>query len=278
MSFAPVLPAGGLIGFRFLERSYESQLARFSRAPDIDRAVRDFIDRAGEVRSAADLVADRRLLRVALGAFGLDDEIGKGALIRRVLEEGTLDPSSFANRLADPAWKELSAALGFGDIGGRLGDEAVRRNLAERFRERQFERAVGEADVDLRLALNFRREIGRIAVRPGVDRSGWFQIMGSAPLRAVIEGALGLPESFGKLEIDAQRSILEDRARRIFGSESPNIFADREIRDRAVQRFLLNAQATASGRAIGGGSTALQLLTAGGLGNVGRASLFQSRL
>ena len=45
------------------------------------------------MKSAADLVADRRLLKVALGAFGLEGEIDKKAFIRKVLEEGTDRPS-----------------------------------------------------------------------------------------------------------------------------------------------------------------------------------------
>ncbi|MDT8345247.1 MAG: DUF1217 domain-containing protein [Thermohalobaculum sp.] len=276
MPFPPAIPAGGLVGFRFLTRTFEAQFAQFSRSPDIEREVQDFIARAGEIASAEELVQDTRLLRVALGAFGLEDEIGKRAFIRRILEQGTTEPEAFANRLANPVWREFSAALGFGDLGSTLGSESVRRDLAQQFRVRQFERSVGEVDVDLRLALNFKREIGQFAAGSGSDAAIWFRILGSPPVRQVIEGVFALPGSFGQLDLDAQREILESRAQRLFGDSSPRVFADPAVADRAVQRFLLNAQIAAGAVNASPGSTALTLLTSGGLGGGARANLFRS--
>ncbi|MBK0398114.1 DUF1217 domain-containing protein [Limibaculum sp. M0105] len=278
MPFLAAIPTGGLTGFRFLTRTYEAQLEQFSRSPDVERDVEDFIERAAAVTSAAELVQDTRLLRVALGAFGLEDEIGKRAFIRRILEEGAIDPDAFANRLADPVWREFSAALGFGDLGSALTSETTRRELAERFRERQFERAVGEVDVDLRLALNFQREIGSIAAAGGSDKAAWFRILGSPPLRQVIEGMFSLPSSFGQLDLDKQVETLEARSRSMFGSASPAVFRDAEVVEKAVSRFLLNAQLSASAQGIGPATTALTLLRSGGLGAGARVSLIISGL
>ncbi|MCL5778910.1 DUF1217 domain-containing protein [Limibaculum sp. FT325] len=276
MPFAPAIPAGGLAGFRFLTRTFEAQLAQFSRSPDIDRDVQDFIARAGQIGSAEELVRDTRLLRVALGAFGLEDEIGKRALVRRVLEEGTLDPDAFANRLANPVWREFSAALGFGDLGSFLGSETTRREIADRYRVRQFERAVGDVDVDLRLTLNFRREIGAVAAGAQSDAAIWFRILGSPPLREVIEGVFALPSGFSRLDLDAQRQILADRSRAAFGSASPKVFRSSEVAERAATRFLLNAQIRQGQAAIGPGATALALLGSAGLGVGARANLLRS--
>ena len=79
---------------------------------------------AATIPSAADLVADRRLLKVALGAFGLEGEIDKRAFMRKVLDEGTIDPKAFANRLTDPAFRKLAEAFGFGNPGGARTNEA----------------------------------------------------------------------------------------------------------------------------------------------------------
>ena len=59
--------------------------------------------RSGRIASAEALVKDRRLLTVALGAFGLDGEIDKKFFIRKVLEGGTEASDSLANRPYDPA-------------------------------------------------------------------------------------------------------------------------------------------------------------------------------
>jgi hypothetical protein len=276
MPFAPVVPVGGLAGLRFVERTYARQLDTFGQSPEIRGEIDHFLAHAGEARTAEALVGDRRLLRVALGAFGLEDEVDKRAFIRRVLEEGTLDPRALANRLADPAWREFSRALGYGDLGGLLGLAGVRQDIVERFRLRQFERAVGESDVNLRLALNFKREIGAAASAPG--EAGWLRILGSRPLRRVIEGAYGLPARFATLDIDRQRAVLEELTGRMFGASSPAILAAPENADRLVRRFLALAEAGAGPAPATRGAAALALMQAGGLGLRARAGLFASGL
>jgi len=278
MAFSPALPGGGIAGLRFLDRTYASQLDAFSKSPSVERDLQHFLEHASEATNVEQLVADRRLLRVVLGAYGLDDEIGKRAFVRQVLEQGTLDPASLGNRLADPAWREMSAALGFGDFGGEFWRPAKREEIAERYRVRQFERAIGDLDVNLRLVLNFRREIPLIANGSDADGTGWFRVMGSRPLRTVIEGALGLPDSFGKLDIDRQRDELENRAARAFGSPSPSVFRDPSKIEAAVSRFLAVAGTTAGTAAVSPGSTALALLSGSGVGSAGRVNLFVSRL
>ncbi|MEO0819218.1 MAG: DUF1217 domain-containing protein [Pseudomonadota bacterium] len=278
MTFAPSIPAGGVVGLRLLERSYDAQFEAFSRSPEVQRDIDAFLERAGTISTAEELVGDTQLLRVGLGAFGLEEELPKRALIRRVLEENTFARESLVNRLVDPAWKNFSEAIGFGDFGGLLNQESVRRDIAERYRVRQFERAVGEVDVDLRLVLNFRREIGDIASASDADRSGWFRIVGSEPLRRVVFGALNLPDSFARLDIDEQATRLSERAEQVFGNGSPAIFADNEAVETAVNRFLLNAQIASGPGPSAPGATALTLLQSSGLGTGASQNLFASRL
>ena len=276
MAFAPVVPFGGLLGFRFVERTFDAQFEAFGKSPDIQREIDYFLEHAGEATTAEALVADRRLLRVALGAFGLDDEVDKRAFIRKILEDGTIDPEALANRLSDPAWAEFSQALGYGDLGGLLVFDNTRQDIAEQFRLRQFERAIGDADVDIRLALNFRRQIREIATDPGVETSGWLKVLGSKPLRSVIEGAYNLPIAFGLIDIDRQVGDLEARTGQLFGSESPAVFASDENIDDLLRRFLLSAQLRGGISPSAPGATALILLQAGGLGTGGSANLFAS--
>ena len=277
MSFQPVIPAGGLAGLRFLDRTYDRQFALFNRDPLLRRDIEHFREVAPGIDSAAALVTDTRALRVALGAFGLEEELPKRAFVRKVLEEGTLDPRALANRLADPAWKTFAAALGFGDLGSTLGREGVREELVERFRVRQFERATGDVDVNMRLALNFRREIGRIAESGSVETGGWFRVMGSRPLRAVIEKALGLPSQFGALDVDAQRGELERLSRKRFGGESPAVFRDPAKVEEAIRVFLARAQAEAGPTGATRGATALTLLQSAAIGPAASGNLFASR-
>ena len=137
MNFQPVLPLGGYSGWLFLERTADAQRETFSESAAIVRVTDAFRERIGDITSAADLVADRELLSVALGAFGLDDDINSKAFIETILEEGTSDSGALANRLSDSRYADFSAAFGFGETElTRTGlstfpDEIIERYEAE---------------------------------------------------------------------------------------------------------------------------------------------------
>ena len=124
MSYVPAIPLSGVAGWRFLERTSERQQAAFEKSATVKREIAYFEEKIGSVTRAADLLGDRRLLKVALTAFGLEDKIDQKAFIRKVLEEGTTKEDALAVKLSDPAWKNLSAAFGFGDAGGGRTGEA----------------------------------------------------------------------------------------------------------------------------------------------------------
>ncbi|MEJ2023291.1 MAG: DUF1217 domain-containing protein [Maritimibacter sp.] len=113
MAFQPIIPFGGMAGWNFLQRTRESQQETFNNSPDIKNDIEYFKEHIGEVQTAEDLVNDYRLLKVSLGAFGLGDDLGSKAYIQKVLEEGSLDPKSFANRMADKRYLAMTEAFGF---------------------------------------------------------------------------------------------------------------------------------------------------------------------
>jgi hypothetical protein len=262
MSFQPVVPLGGLAGWSFLQRTGQAQQEAFSKAPALGRETDRFLDRIGDIRSAQDLVADRRLLSVALGAFGLGDDIGNRFFIRKVLEEGTIAPGSLANRLADKRYAAMAEAFGF-DLqppNTVLSDFGPRMVAA--FRAREFEAAVGTQSPDLRLALGFGREIADLVGRDLSENAMWFTVMATPPLRRVFEGAFNLPPSIGTLDIDRQLALFKDRARAAFGGESLSQFTDPEKQTTVLRRFLLSSEAAAGPSAAAPGATALALLEA----------------
>jgi hypothetical protein len=266
MSFVPALPVTGVAGLRFLDRTYESQLAAFGQSGYVNRAVESFTARIASVESAAELVADRTLLEVALGAFGLEDELPKKAFLRKILEEGS-GSDSFATRLADNRFAQFSRAFGFGDPGGaRTADPGFASSIANSYLERAFERGVGAQDETLRLALNFRREVVTIANGPAVESAGWFQVLGQAPLRAVVEGAFQLGSGFSQLPLDRQVEELTSRTRALTGNGSAATFAEEGAREALIARFLAISNTGQASSAATAQSVALQLLSGGGAG------------
>lgn len=261
MTFTPVLPTGGFAGWAFLSRTRESQEAAFAASSRVANDVDYFRERIAEVKSAEALVSDRRLLRVALGAFGLQDDIGNLFFIRTVLEDGTLDPESLSNRLSDKRYFALAKAFGFGDFDTpRTVLSEFPDEIAQAFVTGAFEVAVGEQDPDMRLALGLDAALSAIAERETSDDGRWYAVMGEPPVRAVFETALALPASVGALDLDQQLGIFRDRLHGRFGSGEITQFADADKRQDLIRSFLLQAQLKGGGVAGSVESAALTLL------------------
>lgn len=243
MSFQPIVPAGGLLGWSFLNATMESQRQAFDSGARITSDTAYFQTRIAEISTAEELVADRRLLRVALGAFGLQDDIDSRFLIRKVLEGGTAEPGALANRLSDARYKDLANAFGFAGPG-TPGTQApgFGAQIVAQYRDRAFEVAVGENDQSLRLAMNADRELAELAAQDNGSDAGWFRILGTPPLREVFETALGLPPGFAQLDIDRQLAVFKERAASRLGFEEISDLAESDKRNDVIQRFLLQEQ------------------------------------
>ncbi len=268
MTYQPVIPYGGIRGWQFLGRTIDRQQELFTRTSPSKRDEDHFRARIGSVGTAADLVADRRLLAVALGAFGLGDDIGNRAFLRRVLEDGSLAPGALANRLADKRYLAFAKAFGFGDFDtprtklSTFADEVIGQ-----FRTESFEAAVGRQNGDLRLALNAKGELAEIAARRQTDDGRWFSVMGSTALREVFQTAFGLPRQLSAIDLDQQVGVLRDRARRLLGDGEVAQFADAAKVEKLVRLYLARAEATQG--ASGAATAALSLLRDAGRGSPG---------
>ena len=241
MSFQPVVGQGGYAGWRLLARTGEAQKALVARDPQVARDTALVRAKLGQVGSAEELVSDFRLLRTTLSAFGLEADASNRFFIRKVLESDLDDPKSLANRLGDKRYRAMVEAFRFASGAGpsaKLADE-----IAERHVSAELERRVGTIDGNLRLAMSAKRELGALGGSGATDNTRWYNILGSAPLRKVVEGGLGLGTEFGKLPIARQLDEMKLRSGRLFGSESPSVFADPANVEKLIQRFLIRAQA-----------------------------------
>jgi hypothetical protein len=242
MTFQPVVPSGGLVGWKFLERSYEKQTDVFQRSAVLQRDTAYFAAHIGTVNSAEDLVSDRRLLRVALGAFGLGDDINNRYFVQKILEGGTLSPDALANKMSDNRYHDMAKAFGF-DLGVPSTKlSTFPADIIARYRDRQFEVAVGEQDATMRLALNAKRELAALAQDNSSDRTRWFKIMGNEPLRQVIEGALGLPDSFSQIDLDQQLGVLMDKSTQKLGLAGLDDLRKPEVLNNLIERFILQTE------------------------------------
>ena len=245
----------------FLTRTLDNQKEAFANSSEIAREVDYFKENISKIQTAEDLVADRRLLKVALESFGLGEDINNKFFIRKVLEDGTSADDALANRLSDKRYLEFSKAFGFGDLpvpNTVLSDFGSK--ITSAFKERQFEAAIGDQNEDFRLALGIERDLTDIAGKDLQEDTLWFTVMGNPPLRKVFETAFNLPESFGTLDLDKQLETFKDKAQSAFGDSGIKQFASTEKLKDLTQLFLLRADVQALNLNLGSSQTALTLL------------------
>ncbi|RYG91477.1 DUF1217 domain-containing protein [Loktanella sp. IMCC34160] len=259
MTFQPILPISGYAGWRFLQRTLPTQQESFVKSPAIQRATDYFKENIGKITNADALVADRRLMEVALGAFGLGEDINAKAFVARVLSDGTQSDEALANRLSDKRYAEFSEAFGFGNGFPKTGLSGFTDRIIAKYEAREFEVAVGAQDEDMRLALGLSEGLATVLDRQTGPDARWFAVMGNPPLRKLVEGALGLPTAIAQIDIEQQLDQFKSRAEAIFGTSDLSELAAPENQDKMIRLYMAKAQ-LASGGSTTGGTIALSLL------------------
>jgi hypothetical protein len=261
VSFTPLLPLGGYAGWRFLSATAPDQSARLAETAVQARDMQYFRDTIGSISEPKELVSDYRLLRVALGAYGLQDDLPNKAFIERILSDGTLTDDALPNRLADKRYKAFSEAFGFGTgLPPRTRLPGFADKVLTRFSQQEFERAVGTQDPDMRLALTAQRELPDLAARGLSDTAAWFTVLGNPPLRQVFETAFGLPSSIGQLDLDQQLGEFRAASERVLGHAQIDRFGAPEAVEDLLRNFTIRAQIAAGPSPLTPGLAALTLL------------------
>ena len=261
----PVVIGTGIVGWNFLQNTYDRQFEAFTKSPQLKRDIDHFRENIGSVTTAEELVSDRRLLQVALGAFGLENDVDNRFFIQKMLEEGTTADDALANRFTDTRYRNFSEAFGFGPnetprtLFSGFADEII-----DQFTAASFEAATGLQDETMRIALYATRTLSDVVGSEGSQSQKWFSIMGQPPLRALFETAFNLPQAFGQVDIDQQLKTFEERSLSQFGSSDPAIFTDPEQAEELVRTYLARAQIQAGGFGQSSANIALTLLRGGG--------------
>lgn len=278
MVFQPVIPLSGFGGWNFLQSTYDSQLDAFSRSPQIKNDIEYLNEKFAEPMATEDYLSDPRLRRITMTAFGLSGEEWKTGYVRTVLEEVQDPASTFLGRLNNPQYSRFAEALRPVD-GKILLTLPDLDRISARYSAASFELAVGEQDNAMRLSLNYQSEISELVTDGASDETVLYRLLGSVPVRTVLESALGIPTEVRQLDLDQQAGILEEKLKSQFNISSLQDLKDPERVDRTVARYMALEGLNSSASATGPAATALVLLgNAAGFGSVASQNLFLSGL
>lgn len=233
----------GVAAWKFLNRSEAGHIERLAKDPVVNRNINHFRENVAATNTAGDLVNDYKMLRVALGAHGLEADIRNRAFIRKVLESDLDDKKSLANRLSDKRYLRFAEAFGFhARKNGAPAPADMGETVSRQYVEREFERRVGLADDSLRLAMNLRRELGALASRESSDSAKWFEVIGNRPLRKVFDAAFGFGPQFARADIDRQHQAYVRASKRQFGTSAFSELSEPKLMDKLVRTYLVRSR------------------------------------
>jgi Protein of unknown function (DUF1217) len=257
----PIIPVSGYGGWKYLQATYDRQLARHADAPDV-KADRAYVEsRLAQPLALKDFLQDGRLMRVAMTAFDLKGEEWKRGFVRKVLTEAATPGSTFLARLNNPKYTAFASAFAPRGETIRLTPEAATA-VGQKFERATFTLAVGEVNPSMRLALNYQAEIGAVIGTGSAETAILYRMLGNVPVRTVLESALGLPESVRGLPVEKQAALFREKLGSVIGVTALDDLASPEYSEKIIRRFHA-VQAAGNGGA--------------GLGSLASQNLFQSR-
>lgn len=101
------------VNYQMIARDLDRSIERIESQPMVQRETDYYLENIGKVSSIEEFMADDRLFRYAMKAHGLDEMGYAKAYMTKVLEEGTSDPESFANKLTDKRYREFAETYDF---------------------------------------------------------------------------------------------------------------------------------------------------------------------
>ena len=171
----------------------------------------------GKVRTLDGFLSDARLVSVATTAYGVTRPAGLSdaawtSRLKSVLSSDLAAPRSVANTLGG-AYRNLAAGFNFAPDGtlskgiaqaAQSGKAAILS--ADPYVVQAMEDQAGDANPGVQLALYFKRHAPNI--------TSMFQILADKSLLSVVKTGLGLPDTFSKLDIDAQARAIGNKLKR----------------------------------------------------------------
>jgi hypothetical protein len=182
----------------------DRSLSNTAKKPDVARESAYYLSKIEDVKSIDDFMADDRLYRFAMKAFGLGDMAYAKAYMRKVLTEGVDDPDSFANKLADTRYRDFATAFNFKQYGATATVfDRTRQGTVDRYVRQTLEEDAGQQNEGVRLALYFQRKASTI--------TSAYSILADPALLKVVQTAYGLPASMSLADLDQQAKMITSR-------------------------------------------------------------------
>nr|WP_321454762.1 DUF1217 domain-containing protein [uncultured Cohaesibacter sp.] len=187
-----------------LNRNYEKTLETISKDGQVSRETENYLEKIRDIKTIDDFLDDYEVYSYAMKAMGLEDMIYAKAYMRKVLEEGISDSSSFANQLTDTRFKEFAEVFNFETMGeATTSFEKAQQGVVDSYLEQTLETQEGEENTGVQLALYFQKKASSI--------TDPLELLGDKALAEVARTICGIPEEAAGADIDWLSEAISDK-------------------------------------------------------------------
>ena len=190
--------------YRLIATNLQRSLDNVAQQPLASREIEHFKQEIFNIKSVDDFMANDRVFRFAMKAFGLEEMSYAKGLIRKLLDQGTEDPQSLANQLVDPRYKDLANTFNFVRYGtSTTSFSDASSGTVDRYIRQSLEEEAGSTNEGVRLALYFERK--------AADLNGPYDVLADRALLQVVQTATGISPATASTPIDKQAREIEKR-------------------------------------------------------------------
>ena len=190
--------------YRLITRDLDRSLSLKASERQVALETDYYLKHIDNVETIDDFLADTRLFKYAMKAFGLEEMSHAKAYMKKVLTEGVIDKDAFVKRLDDDRFTQFATVFDFAGKGtAAVVGKAVHQGVVDRYVRQSLEVSAGEDNEGVRLALYFQRSAASAKTAYG--------ILADKALLEVVFTALGFPDEMRAANIDRQAAAIEAR-------------------------------------------------------------------
>lgn len=190
--------------YQLLTRNLPRALSLKAAEPTVALETKNFLATIPTIKTVDAFLKNTRVFTYAMTAFGLGDMAYAKGFMRKVLTEGLVNSTSFANKLNDARFVAFAKAFDFDSYGPLATSRtAARQDVADKYVRQALEVDEGAQNEGVRLALYFQREA------PSVKSA--YGLLADPALWKVVKTIYGFPDAMASADIDKQASAVKQR-------------------------------------------------------------------
>lgn len=188
--------------YQIVNKDLARTKALIEKDPATKREIEYYRANIKTIKTIEDFVKNDRIFKFAMKAYGLEDMAYAKGMMKKVLQEGVLNPLSMANKMSNPLYKEFAKAFDFKTKGTAATSAASATTEAvQKYIQISLEKKEGEQNQGVQLAMYFKRKASSVTSTMG--------LLADKALLKFVQTTFNIPTTASKADLDIQVRNLE---------------------------------------------------------------------